>query len=205
MPRLTIAHMNELAAELVARDSAFTAIVETAELCPFGRVKPDTTHFESLVRAVISQQISTAAARTIRGRLTDAAGGELTPAALVSFSAEDMQACGLYKAKVRSLSELAAVAHSGEIDFVRIAREPDDVIVKQLTSIFGIGRWTVEMFLMFQLGRIDIWPTGDLAVRRGWDVLHPQHAPSTERSLKPLGERFTGLRSVAAWYCWRAS
>jgi len=70
---------------------------------------------------------------------------------------------------------------------------------------FGIGRWTVEMFLIFQLGRLDVWPVDDLAVRRGCDVLHGNTEATKARALKTEGEQFLGMRSVIAWYCWRAS
>lgn len=216
-------------ADLVTRDSAFSAIVESAPLCPFSRTRPKSSHFESIVRAVIAQQVSTQAAITIRNRLEVIAGGVITAPALAALSVEQLQSAGLTGAKVRSLSELSNATVAGNIDFAHIARQPDDVVIAELTSIFGIGVWTAHMFLMFQLGRLDVWPTGDLAVRRGWDVLHNSPtvktpkarvteagrvsrtdtgttpAGVTARQLDELGARFAGIRSVAAWYCWRAS
>jgi DNA-3-methyladenine glycosylase II len=81
----------------------------------------------------------------------------------------------------------------------------DEEIVDALTPLFGIGRWTAEMFLIFQLGRLDVWPVNDLAVRRGWDAIHQNQKPTSAKDLRPLGEPFAGVRSVLAWYCWRAS
>ena len=78
-------------------------------------------------------------------------------------------------------------------------------IIQELVPLYGIGRWTVEMFLIFHLGRLDVWPVDDLAVRRGWDNLHENSDPIKAKVLNALGEPFTGMRSVVAWYCWRAS
>ncbi|NDB18913.1 MAG: DNA-3-methyladenine glycosylase 2 family protein [Actinobacteria bacterium] len=221
MGYVSSAMMQAHCAELVRRDRTFNAIVKAAPLCPFGRVRPKTTHFESVVRAIIAQQVSTAAARTITERMRVIAGGAITPEALTRLSDPQLQSAGLTGAKVRSLAELSHAAAGGSIDFRRIARQPDDVVVAELSNIYGIGIWTAQMFLMFQLGRIDVWPTGDLAVRRGWDVLHQEPAAARDtapspvqgstgagvsaRELDRLGDSLTGLRSVAAWYCWRAA
>ena len=185
MGRLTRSDMQAHCAELVRRDVAFREIVKAAPLCPFGRVRPLTTHFESLVRAVIAQQVSTAAARTITSRMRELAGGDISAATLTALTPTQLQSAGLTGAKVRSLVELSQTAAGGGINFRRIARQSDDQIIAELTAIYGIGVWTAQMFLMFQLGRLDVWPTGDLAVRRGWDALHsviPRrgHATSTQ-------------------------
>ena len=201
--------MKDFCSELIRRDRAFAAIVKDAPLCPFGRIRPRTTHFESVVRAVIAQQVSTAAAHTITERMRVIAGGVITPSSMSALSDQQLQSAGLTKAKVRSLAELSAAAANGSINFQRIARQPDDVVIAELSDIYGIGVWTAHMFLMFQLGRIDVWPTADLAVRRGWDVLHgsavAQGRGVSARELDGLGEALQGIRSVAAWYCWRAA
>ena len=80
----------------------------------------------------------------------------------------------------------------------------EEEIFETLVPLFGIGRWTVEMFLMFQLGRLDIWPVGDLGVRRGWEKIHRLSDEITPKELQKKGERFTPFRSHVAWYCWRA-
>ena len=85
-----------------------------------------------------------------------------------------------------------------------LARQGDDEIVERLSSVRGIGKWTSEMFLLFQLRRLDIWPTGDLGVRRGYGLAWEIPMP-TEKQLDPLGDPFRPYRSVAAWYCWRAA
>jgi DNA-3-methyladenine glycosylase II len=87
----------------------------------------------------------------------------------------------------------------------RVARLPDDEIVRELTLVRGIGRWTAEMFLMFQLGRLDVWPVDDLGVRKGYGILFDLAPPPAAKALEPLGEPLRPYRSLAAWYCWRAA
>lgn len=205
MARLTRNHMEQHCAEVVRADRAFRGIVRAADLCPIGRVRPKTSHFESLVRAVTAQQVSTAAARSIYARVLDACDGEVTPTSVAKCSVDELRAAGLSAAKTRTVTALAAAATTGSIDFSALARKADEAVISELTVIPGIGRWTAEMFLMFQLGRLDVWPVGDLGVRRGWDNMHAGQPPVTPARLHELGEPFSGRRSVAAWYCWRAA
>jgi DNA-3-methyladenine glycosylase II len=154
---------------------------------------------------VIAQQVSTAAAKTITGRLVIKCEGSITPERVGALSTKQLQSVGLTGAKVRTLSELTVAALSGEINFRRFANMSDEEIIQELVPLFGIGRWTVEMFLIFHLGRLDVWPVDDLAVRRGWDNLHGNSEAIKPKELQRLGEQFVGMRSVVAWYCWRAS
>jgi DNA-3-methyladenine glycosylase II len=186
-------------------DPAFLPALKNLEPCAFGLTKPKLSQYQSLVRAVIAQQVSTAAAKTITGRLVIKCEGSITPERVGALSAKQLQSVGLTGAKVRTLSELTAAALSGEINFRRFANMSDEEIIQELLPLFGIGRWTVEMFLIFHLGRLDVWPVDDLAVRRGWDNLHGNSEPIKPKELQRLGEQFVGMRSVVAWYCWRAS
>jgi DNA-3-methyladenine glycosylase II len=186
-------------------DPAFLPALKNLEPCAFGLTKPKLSQYQSLVRAVIAQQVSTAAAKTITGRLVIKCEGSITPERVGALSAKQLQSVGLTGAKVRTLSELTAAALSGEINFRRFANMSDEEIIQELVPLFGIGRWTVEMFLIFHLGRLDVWPVDDLAVRRGWDNLHGNSEPIKPKELQRLGEQFVGMRSVVAWYCWRAS
>ena len=186
-------------------DPAFLPAFKNLEPCAFGLTKPKLSQYQSLVRAVIAQQVSTAAAKTITGRLVIKCEGSVTPERVGALSNKQLQSVGLTGAKVRTLSELTAAALSGEINFRRFANMSDEEIIQELVPLFGIGRWTVEMFLIFHLGRLDVWPVDDLAVRRGWDNLHGNSEPIKPKELQRLGEQFTGMRSVVAWYCWRAS
>jgi DNA-3-methyladenine glycosylase II len=186
-------------------DPDFLPAIKNLEPCVFGLTKPKLSQYQSLVRAVIAQQVSTAAAKTITGRLVIKCEGSITPERVGALSTKQLQSVGLTGAKVRTLSELTAAALSGEINFRRFANMSDEEIIQELVPLFGIGRWTVEMFLIFHLGRLDVWPVDDLAVRRGWDNLHGNSEAIKPKELQRLGEQFVGMRSVVAWYCWRAS
>ena len=186
-------------------DPAFTSAIKNLEPCTFGLIKPKLSQYQSLIRAVIAQQVSTAAAQTITARLETKCAGSITAEKVGALTSKQLQSVGLTGAKVRTISELTAAALSGEINFRKFAHMSDEEIIQELVPLFGIGQWTVEMFLIFHLGRLDVWPIGDLAVRRGWDNLHGNSEPIKPKELQKLGEQFTGMRSVVAWYCWRAS
>ena len=186
-------------------DSAFASAIKDLPTCTFGLEKPKITSYQSLIRSVIAQQVSTAAARTISGRLEVKCGGSITAEKVGALSLKKLQSVGLTGAKVRTISELTKASLSGEINFRKFPHLSDEEIVQELLPLYGIGRWTVEMFLIFHLGRLDVWPVDDLAVRRGWDNLHGNLEPIKPKELNALGEPFTGMRSVVAWYCWRAS
>jgi len=186
-------------------DPVFGPAIEKYAPCTFGLEKPKQTHYQSLIRAVIAQQVSSAAAKTIGGRLQEKCNGSITPAKVGALSLKQLQSVGLTGAKVRTIDELTQATLSGDVNFKRFPYLDDEEIIKELIPLFGIGRWTVEMFLIFQLGRLDVWPVDDLAVRRGWDLLHKNVNPIKPKALHALGEPFTGMRSVVAWYCWRAS
>ena len=205
---LTASRAKELAAikkEITKIDPAFLPAIRDLEPCTFGLIKPKLSQYQSLIRAVIAQQVSTAAARTITGRLEAKCAGSITAERVGVLSLKQLQSVGLTGAKVRTISELTSAALSGEINFRKFAKMSDEEIIQELVPLFGIGRWTVEMFLIFHLGRLDVWPIGDLAVRRGWDNLHGNSEPIKPKVLQGLGDQFTGMRSVVAWYCWRAS
>jgi DNA-3-methyladenine glycosylase II len=186
-------------------DPTFLPAIKNLEPCTFGLVKPKVSQYQSLIRAVIAQQVSTAAAGTISGRLEIKCAGTITAERVGALSATQLQSVGLTGAKVRTISELTAAALSGEINFRKFTHMSDEEIIQELVPLFGIGRWTVEMFLIFHLGRLDVWPVDDLAVRRGWDNLHGNSEPIKPKALQGLGDQFIGMRSVVAWYCWRAS
>jgi DNA-3-methyladenine glycosylase II len=124
---------------------------------------------------------------------------------VLALADEQMRAAGLSANKTASLRDLAAKVLDGTVilDPRRLAREPDDEVVSQLTAVRGIGEWTAQMFLLFQLRRMDVWPAGDLGVRKGYGLAWGVPMP-TPKQLWVLGEPFRPYRSVAAWYCWRA-
>jgi DNA-3-methyladenine glycosylase II len=164
------------------------------------------THFGALVRSIVYQQLAGAAAATIHRRLVRALSDDVTPEALLALSADELRGAGLSANKAASLRDLSAKVLEGTVVLEPhgLGREPDDEVVARLTTVRGIGRWTAEMFLLFQLRRLDVWPVGDLGVRRGFGVAWELPMPSS-KELEPLGDPFRPYRSVIAWYCWRAA
>jgi DNA-3-methyladenine glycosylase II len=154
----------------------------------------------------VYQQLAGAAATAIHGRLLAALDNDPTPEGLLTLDAATLRAVGLSANKAASLQDLAAKALDGTVrlDPRGLARQTDDEVIARLATVRGIGPWTAQMFLIFQLRRLDVWPTADLGVRHGyglaWDISTP-----TARELEPLGDPFRPYRSVAAWYCWRAA
>ncbi len=189
---------------LAERDPVVARLVTDAGLPRFPA--PAGTHFETLVRAVTYQQLAGPAARAIHGRLITALDGSVTAERLIALSDETLRSVGLSAGKVASLRDLSAKVLDGtvKLDPRQLARESDEEVVARLTSVRGIGKWTAEMFLLFQLRRLDIWPTGDLAVRRGYGLAWGIPTP-TAKELDALGEQYHPYRSIVAWYCWRAS
>ncbi len=191
------------ARELAARDPVMAGLISAAG--PPRVRPPQESHFAALVRAIVYQQLAGAAAAAIHGRLIAALDGEVSPEGLLSLSTEQLRAAGLSGNKTASLRDLAAKVLDGTVvlDPRGLARESDTEVVVRLSTVRGIGQWTAHMFLMFQLRRLDVWPTGDLGVRRGYGLAWQVPMP-TARELEPLGEPFRPYRSVTAWYCWRA-
>jgi len=197
--------MSALAKKIVEIDPAFAPAVKNLAPCRFGLDKPTSTSFQSLTRAIVAQQVSGKAAVTIYSRLEKSCGGRITAERVGALSLEEIQGAGLTSAKVRAISEFADAVLTGAVQIKKFPYMENEAIMEQLLPLFGFGKWTVEMFLMFHLGRIDLWPVDDLAVRRGWDRLHSTSKPITPKQLRLEGEAFAGMRSVVAWYCWRAS
>jgi DNA-3-methyladenine glycosylase II len=193
------------AARLLAEtDPVIARLVDEAGLPRLGRLQQ--THFASLVQAIVYQQLAGRAASAIHGRLIAALDGDVEPARLLTLSDETLRAVGLSANKMASLRDLSAKILDGTVLLTPrgLSRVDDEALIAALSNVRGVGRWTAQMFLLFQLRRIDVWPTGDFGVRRGyslgWEVSMP-----TARQLEPLGDPFRPYRSVAAWYCWRAA
>ena len=126
----------------------------------------------SLARAIVFQQLATRAAAAIHGRFVEAIGGTVTAPAILATPPEALRAAGLSGSKTTSLIDLATKTHDGTVPLAGIEALSDDEIVARLTAVRGIGRWTAEMFLLFELRRPDVWPVDDLGVRHGWSLIH---------------------------------
>ncbi len=202
---ITSAAMRKITREISARDKRMAKIIESHPLCTIGRNPKPVTHFEALVESVISQQLAVKAAETIFLRVKTLAGGKVVPSRIAAISESEMRDAGVSGAKFKSINGLADASITKKIKINKLHEiEDDKVIFDQLTSLWGIGPWTVDMFMMFQLGRLDIWPTGDLGVRRGWEKIYGLKEEITPAELAKKGSKFSPYRSVVAWYCWRA-
>jgi len=191
------------AAALAERDPVMARLVAAAGPPQFkGRRQAD--HFAALCESVVYQQLAGKAAAAIFSRLCTALGGPPAPDALLAAPDEVLRGAGLSGAKAACLRALAEAATSGSLDLGAAGRMSDDDLVDHLSAVRGIGRWTAEMFLIFTLGRLDVWPVGDYGVRKGYALAYGLPDLPTPRQLTPLGDAFRPYRSVAAWYCWRA-
>ena len=168
--------------------------------------RPTESHFATLVRSIVYQQLAGAAARAIHGRLILALGGEVTPEQMLTLTPGTLRSVGLSARKAVSLQDLSAKVLDGTVMLNPrgLARESNEEIIARLTTVQGIGKWSAEIFLIFQLRRLDVWPTGDLAVRRGYALAWGIPTP-TPRQLDLLGEPYRPYRTVLAWYSWRAA
>lgn len=160
--------------------------------------------FAALVRSIMYQQLAGAAAAAIHGRFLKLFEEALSPTAVLALPEGAMQAAGLSAAKAAAVTDLARKIVDGTVPLGDVESLSDDALVERLTRVRGIGRWTAEMFLIFQLRRPDVWPVDDYGVRKGWALAHRKKDLPTPGALRAEGEKFRPYRTVAAWYCWRA-
>ncbi len=161
--------------------------------------------FEQLARSITFQQLAGGAASTIWGRVRALVPGPFLPDPVLSVPSGDLAAAGLSRAKLASIRDLAEHVSDGRVRLDRIGRLDDDQVVDHLVVVRGIGPWTAQMFLMFTLQRLDVWPVGDLGVRAGFAKAWGLAGPPDPKVLEELGEPYRPWRSVVAWYCWRAA
>lgn len=163
--------------------------------------------FESLARNIIYQQLHGNAAAAIHERVRNLYGkGRLKPQDIINTPDEPLRAAGLSAAKTVAIKDLAAKTLDGTVPtLARLRRMDDEEIIERLTTVRGIGRWTVEMLLIFRLGRPDVLPVDDFAVRKGFMLLYGLKEQPKPKELLKYGERWRPYRSVASWYMWRVS
>lgn len=168
--------------------------------------RPEGTLFIHLARSIVSQQLSLKAAATIYGRLAALfVGGMPTPELVLMLKTPQLRAVGLSEAKARAIQDLAAKALEGVVPTDAVARKlTDDELVARLIQVKGVGRWTVEMVLMFRYRRPDVWPVDDLGVQKGFRLMFPRLKFKDTKGLMRLGKHWAGHRSEIAWYAWRA-
>ena len=195
--------MQQITAEISASDKRLAKVISESPLCTIGIAQSTESNFQSLVSSVVSQQLATKAAETIHGRLQVLAKGEINPKRIAKLSDTALREIGVSGAKAKTIHGLAQAALTGEVPIENLHELPDEIVFESLTSLWGIGPWTVDMFMIFQLHRLDIWPTGDLGVRRGWESIYKLAEQIEPKALEVKGEKFRPYRSVVAWYCWR--
>jgi DNA-3-methyladenine glycosylase II len=188
--------------EAARRDPVLAHLVSLVGPIGYRPGDPDG-HFGALVRSITFQQLAGNAARAIHGRVRATVAGTFTPAALSAVPDETLRAAGLSGNKLLALRDLSAKVIDGTVDLDKSARA-DDEIIASLVTVRGIGRWTAEMYLMFELRRLDVWPVDDLGVRQGYGLAWSLDPPPSAKELEPLGDRFRPYRSIVARYCWEA-
>jgi DNA-3-methyladenine glycosylase II len=189
---------------LVARrDPAMARLIKAVG--PLKLRDPVDDSFAALVRSITYQQLAGAAAAAIHGRFLNLFGGTLSPAAVLALPELTMRSAGLSGSKTAAIMDLARKVEDGTLPLHDVEKRSDDELVERLVQVRGIGRWTAEMFLIFQLRRLDVWPVDDFAVRKGWAIAHKLKDLPSPRALQAEGDRFRPYRTIAAWYCWRAT
>jgi 3-methyladenine DNA glycosylase/8-oxoguanine DNA glycosylase len=195
-------------AHLRAADPVLGRLIDTVG-APALEMVTTSTIFEALAQAIVYQQLHAKAASTIFGRvmaLCPPERGGLCSELILSTPDDDLRAAGLSRQKLLALRDLARRTIDGEVPTLDEARLLDDSeIVKRLTLVRGIGRWTVEMLLIFRLGRPDVLPVDDYGVRKGFAVAFGHPELPTPKALAAYGERWAPYRTVASWYLWRAA
>ncbi len=168
--------------------------------------KPLRDPFESLVRAIAHQQLHGKAAETILNRMLALFPDKKFPSAedILTKAPEDLRACGFSASKVRSILDIADKTSSGVVPTAKEIRKlSNQEIIDRLTTIFGVGKWTVEMLLIFQLGRLNIWPVDDFGVRKGFQLWQKKRKFPSPKDLRPIGAHFEPYQTVMALYLWR--
>jgi DNA-3-methyladenine glycosylase II len=189
--------------EVAARDPVLANLVRLAGPVKHRPRDPDGP-FGALVRAIVYQQLAGRAAQAIHQRVRAAVGETLTPETLAAVPDQALRVAGLSANKLASLRDLSAKIIDGSVHLQRSSRLSDDELVAALVTVRGIGRWTAEMYLMFELRRLDVWPVDDLGVRQGYGLAWGLREPPSAKELMPVGDRFRPYRSVVARYCWAA-
>lgn len=162
-------------------------------------------YFQSLARAIVAQQISSKAAKSIWIRLRNAARPrQLTAEFVANMSHDELRALGISPQKASYLHDLAARIQDGSLQLHRLSRYPDEDVIEQLIAVKGIGVWTAQMFLMFSLGRLDVFPHGDLGIRTAIRNLYGLSELPDRKSSEPIVEVWRPYTTIACWYLWRS-
>ena len=190
---------------LRAADPVIGALIE--QHGPY-KPRPSGEPYAALVRAIMHQQLAGPAARTIMGRMVALFGDDEhtpTPEEILAMPDPAFREAGVSRQKTSYLKDLAAHVATGDLDFDGMDTLSDDEVIRRLTAVHGIGEWTAHMFLMFQLGRPDILPVGDLGVCKGMKIAYGLRSMPTPKRAKKIGAAWSPYASVASWYMWRVA
>lgn len=204
MPIFSSSTVKDAAHYLGQIDPILAPVIAEAGFCT---VRPHQNYYQELVDSIVSQQLSVKAASAIMLRFLDLFDGKFpTPAAILEKSAEDYRSAGLSYAKSNYIRDLAQHIQDGQISFGHLDGLDNEAIVAELTAVKGIGEWTVHMFLMFCMGRMDILATGDLGIRNGIRALYGFTDPPTPEQVRELAakNKWHPYESVACWYIWQS-
>ena len=195
--------LDEAVAHLRRRDKKLARVIDAHGPCTLGGRKSDPFHV--LCSSIISQQLSSKAADTIQARvaLATMAGSRFKPAHFLGTTPEALRACGLSNAKAKWLRGVAEVHHADANYFRKLNKLDDEAAIEVLDALPGIGRWSAEMFLIFALGRLDIFSLGDAGLRRGINVLHNKGEKLDDERTLAITAKWAPYRSVGSWYLWR--
>ena len=187
---------------IARRDPALAKVIKRTS--PIILRDPLDDNFAALVRSIMYQQLAGAAATAIHGRFLKLLAGALSPAAVLALPAGAMRTAGVSGAKEAAITDLARKVTDGTVPLEDVDSLSNDELEARLVQVRGIGPWTAEMFLIFQLRRLDVWPVDDYGVRKGWTLAHRKRELIAPKALRAEGEKFRPYRTIAAWYCWRA-
>lgn len=172
---------------------------------PLTELRLQPNRFLSLANSILSQQISVHAARAVRTRLLEAAGGgAMTPGKIAALTPGELRAAGLSRQKAGYLTDLAEKVLSGELVLERLGRLGDQRVIEELTRVRGVGVWTAQMFLIFSLGRLDVFPHDDYGVRTAIRRLYGMNEMPSRAVASEIAQPWRPYATIASWYCWRS-
>jgi DNA-3-methyladenine glycosylase II len=195
-------HIKSARLHLQKNDPVFKRLLKSVG--PF-TAKTRRDRFGTLVSSIISQQISVAAARTIRGRLIDAVAPEkISPESLLKFDVDSLRAVGVSRQKATYVLDLAEKVDAGTLDLASIHRRDDEAVIQEMVQVKGVGRWTAQMFLMFSLGRLDVLPVDDLGLKNAIAKHYELDDLPDKHQMEALAENWRPYSTIACWYLWQS-
>ena len=198
---MTPDYWTQAKAHLAKRDKVLRKLVR---LYPDAELGTRGDAFQTLARSIVGQQISVKAAQSIWARFAGACGDKVAPASVIALSPETLRACGLSGQKAAYIHDLAGRFHGKLVKPRRWSRMEDEAIIEELIQVKGIGRWSVEMFLIFHMMRPNVLPVGDLGLRRAMEQQYNGGAPLTKDEMRRIAEPWQPWSSVGTWYLWRS-